>query len=65
VNRDPEQYSETDDSHDVEMIDFLIDVLLLGRRAEFPSDESDPEKRVLSQWSQIGRAMLDDEPEDQ
>lgn len=62
VNRDQEQYSETSDQLDVAMISYLIDVLLLGRDAEFPSAETSPENRAAQQWSQVGRAMLDAPP---
>lgn len=58
VNRDPQQYKETSDQRDAEIISYLIDLLLLQRDAAFPSDESSPETRALMQWSLIGRAML-------
>lgn len=58
VNRDPEQYGETNDDRDAKMISYLIDVLLLKQNADFPSDEQNTEKRTLQQWSQVGRAML-------
>lgn len=58
VNRDPQQYKETSDQRDAEIISYLIDVLLLQRDAAFPSDEPSPETRALMQWSLIGRAML-------
>ena len=58
VNRDPQQYKETRDQRDAEIISYLIDVLLLRRDAAFPSDEPSPETRALMQWSLIGRAML-------
>lgn len=58
VNRDPQQYQETRDERDAEIISYLIDVLLLQRDAVFPSDEPSPETRALMQWSLIGRAML-------
>lgn len=37
VNRDPEQYQETDTQHDAEVASWLIDVRLLDRNREFPS----------------------------
>ncbi|KAA0217274.1 MAG: hypothetical protein DYG94_01435 [Leptolyngbya sp. PLA3] len=64
VNRDPEQYGATDDDRDLELLLFLIDRLLLGRRAEFPSRQADPGKAALEQWHIIGRAMLQ-EPDEQ
>jgi len=62
VNRDPEQYRETDDEMDARLIVYLIDVLLLGRSADFPSTEPDEQTRALKKWSQIGRAMLGQHP---
>jgi hypothetical protein len=37
VNRDPEQYQETDLGHDSDLASWLIDTFLLGRQSEFPS----------------------------
>ena len=65
VNRDPEQYSETSDERDAEMISYLVDVLLLRRDAVFPNDEPSPEKQALTNWSQVGRAMLGQHPDDE
>jgi len=65
VNRDPEQYSETSDERDAEMISYLVDVLLLRRDAVFPNDEPSSEKQALTNWSQVGRAMLGQHPDDE
>jgi len=62
VNRDPEQYGETDDARDAKMISFLIDLLLLRQRGDYPSKKSDPEMEALEQWSSVGRAMLGQHP---
>lgn len=62
VNRDPDEYGGTNDDHDAEMISYLIDVLLLGNFAEFPSEEPNSETKALKQWSQIGRAMMGKRP---
>jgi hypothetical protein len=43
VNRDPEQYSNTDTKYDGEVADWLIDTLLLGKERE-PPDESLPDR---------------------
>ena len=59
LNREPDQYSETSDSHAAAMISYLIDVLLLEREADFPTDAADRGEAALEQWSQVGRAMLD------
>jgi hypothetical protein len=64
VNQEPEQYSETRDTRNAEMISYLVDVLLLRRPVEYPSDASSSEDRALEQWGQIGRAMLGDHPDD-
>jgi hypothetical protein len=37
VNRDPEQYRETDDRYDARLLRFLIERILLNRNAPFPS----------------------------
>lgn len=65
VNRDPEQYAETSDEQDAKMISYLIDVLLLHRDSTFPSNETSSEKNVLMNWSQVGRAMLRQHPDDE
>lgn len=65
VNRDPEQYKETSNERDAEMILYLVDVLLLYQEAVFPSDESSSEKQALMNWSQVGRAMLGQHPNDE
>ena len=36
VNRDSEQYKETDNEYDEKLLNFLIDNLLLGRNTPFP-----------------------------
>ena len=65
VNRDPEQYKESNDERDAEMISYLVDVLLLHQEAVFPSDEPSPEKQALMNWSLVGRAMLGQHPKDE
>ena len=49
VNRDPEQYRNTNDQQDVQMIAYLIDQLLLGRFATLPTpknmSEEDKQRR--------------------
>jgi len=62
VNRDPEQYGETDDQFDAAMISYLVNVLLLHQDDEFPSEQPDPETRAIEEWSQVGSAMLDHDP---
>jgi hypothetical protein len=65
VNRDPEQFKETSDERDAEIISYLIDVLLLHQRALFPSDDPTIDKRVIMEWGLIGRAMFGQHPNDQ
>ena len=62
VNRDPEQYSETSDERDAKMISYLVDVLLLHQESRFPSDDPSSEKQAIMNWSQVGRAMLGQHP---
>ena len=64
LNRERSQYDQTDDDHDAAMISYLIDVLLLDREADFPTDAADPGEAALQQWSEVGRAMLDEPREE-
>jgi hypothetical protein len=63
INRNPIQYTETNDEKDIKMISFLIDILLLHHPAKFPTDEASSDKRLLMEWSFVGRAMLGKHPE--
>ena len=58
INRDPEQYTETDDALDAQMVLYLIDSLLLGRMGDVPGDPDNP----LKLWSSLGRLMLGQRP---
>jgi hypothetical protein len=62
LNRDSKQYNNTDDQYDAEMIPHLIDAVLLRRPSPFPSRSQSDTKRVLEQWSQVGRAGLGEHP---
>jgi len=62
VNRDPEQWIENSAERDAEMISYLIDVLLLHQKVIFPSDDPSIEKRVVREWSLVGRAMVGQHP---
>jgi hypothetical protein len=64
LNRDPKQYKETSAERDAEMIYYLVDVLLLHQEAVFPGDEPSSEKQSLMIWSQVGRAMSGQHPND-
>ena len=63
LNRERSEYGQTDDDHDAAMISYLIDVLLLDREADFPTDAAETGEAALRQWSEVGRAMLDEHPE--
>jgi len=63
VNRNPEQYKETSDAQDAKMISYLVDVLLLQRDSAFPSSGLSAEERVLMRWSQIGKGMMGQIPD--
>jgi hypothetical protein len=65
VNRDPEQYKEASNERDAEMISYIMDVLLLHQEAVFPSGDPSSEKQALMTWSQVGRAMLGQHPNDE
>jgi hypothetical protein len=61
INRDPKQYTETDDVFDLALVSFLIESLLLGKKVEFPQKDQSPEEAAIKQWSIIGREMLEKE----
>lgn len=62
VNRDKEQYSETDNKWDLDFIVYLINLLLLKKHTPYPEKEDvDPETSAVQQWSDVGRAMLGEE----
>ena len=65
INRDPDQYTNTDDEYDAKMIAYLIDVVLLRRPSRFPSRSQSNTKRALEQFSQVGRAGLGQHPGDE
>jgi hypothetical protein len=58
------QYKETNDKRGAEMNSYLIDALLLHQYAVFPGDDPSSEKLALLKWSQVGRAMLGQHPND-
>jgi len=59
INRDSEEYSETNDEKDKKLISYIIDLILLQKEAVFPSDEESTENSALENWSFVGRAMFD------
>jgi hypothetical protein len=63
VNRDPEQYKVTSNRKDKELISYLVSVVLLRRKADFPTDPESPEEKVIQQWSNVGRTGLGEFPD--
>lgn len=63
VNRDREQYSETDDDFDRRMIPYLIDLLLLKKPAHSPAGNRS-DKDVLKMWSSVGKALFNVAPKE-
>lgn len=62
VNRDPDQYSGTDDVYDVALLAYLMDRLLLGRQPRFPFPEGlQPDAESLFQHHMVGWARANDE----
>jgi len=63
VNRDPSQYSVTNDKRNAQLISYLISVLLLGEASQFPASlEGGHGKSQLEAWAFTGRASLGDHP---
>jgi hypothetical protein len=56
VNRQSNEYSETDDRYDRDLLIYLIDVVLRGIRSEFPVKRGDEEVASLQAWSSAGIA---------
>lgn len=62
VNRAADQYRETDDAHDVAMLSFLVDRLLLGKVGTFPvRRDLDPERASVLVHHVVGRGRSNDE----
>jgi hypothetical protein len=63
VNRDPEQYQETDDAYDGELVRWLIRSLLLGEDVPFPLKASrSPDDALLAAWATGGAAAFEGPP---
>lgn len=59
VNRDPAQYTQTDDAQDRRILVFLIRSILLGEHAPFPTSKAlSPEDAAIQAWSIAGKALL-------
>jgi hypothetical protein len=62
ANRAPEEYRETDDAHDVALLSFLVDALLLGLRTPFPVRAGvDPKKASRLMHHVVGHARSNDD----
>jgi len=62
VNRSPEQYRETDDIYDAEVLSFLVERILLGRDVCFPTRPSvEPDKGPLLVHHVVGHARSNDD----
>lgn len=62
VNRDPEQYGQTNDAFDARLISYLIDVLLLRHAASYPDEDEFVPRDPLAMWSLVGRASVNEHP---
>jgi len=61
-DRSPEQYGETDDAYDAELLSFLVERHLLGRDVRFPVRPSAaPNKAPLLVHHVVGHARSNDE----
>jgi hypothetical protein len=59
VNRDPDEYSETDDAYDGQLVRWLIRTLLLNEQREFPADSSlAGDAALFAKWSFGGSAAI-------
>ncbi len=59
VNRDPEQYRNTNDQQDVQLLSHLVDDLLLGRFSVLPlPDHLSPEDQQRYQKDMMGKSGL-------
>lgn len=63
VNRNPEQYSSTDDERDARLLEYVIDVVLLRRPVAFPADPNVGGPEVMQAWAAVGRAALGEHPD--
>ena len=60
VNRDPGQYKKADDRYDTEILGYLVERLLLGRRVSFLGEPLDRSDSVL-RHNVVGHARANDE----
>jgi len=60
VTRDPAQYRTADDQRDAEILGYLVERLLLGRKVEFP-DAPVPRSDSVVRHQIVGNARANDE----
>lgn len=56
VNRNREQYSQTDNDYDTALLYYLIDVLLLDKKAQYPIPPGNDAPDFATQWSSVGKS---------
>lgn len=62
VNRDPDQYTETNEAYDIALLNYLIDRLLLGKDLPFPvpGDIADDVETALYRHHVVGHERAND-----
>jgi hypothetical protein len=58
ANRDPDEYSNTDDEYDIGLLSYLIYAVLLNEPMALPVKSADADSSALEQWGMVGREML-------
>ena len=63
VNRDPDEYTCTDDAYDARLLSWLIRTLMLHQEVEFPVDPTlSPEDALITMWGLAGNAAFTPPP---
>ncbi len=63
VNRHVEQYKQTDNAYDQQLISYLINVLLIHKPFSFINSTIQPDQDAVHEWDIAGRAMPGNNPE--
>ncbi len=58
VNRDPLQYTETDDDRDLELLNYLLDRLLLGKPVRASGNCGSTFESFIEAWAVAGRGSV-------
>jgi hypothetical protein len=59
INRSASEYSETDDQYDKQIVQFLVEAILLGLPAQFPTKRGlAGEMDAIQAWSVAGKSSL-------